>query len=119
MPARSTLAGVGFDLFDHFAVFFQKFLAHQIMLHAPTQVDGHMVVGIDGVNGQTLLLNALDMIGGIVHFTVKIIIGKGATSDSILTIRLHHKADAVHFVQQGVRVMGQLILQLIPVEGIT
>ena len=87
------------------------------MLHAPTQVDGHMVVGIDGVNGQTLLLNALDMIGGIVHFTVKIIIGKGATSDSILTIRLHHKADAVHFVQQGVRVMGQLILQLIPVEG--
>ncbi len=35
---------------------------------------------------------------------------------SILTIRLHHKADAVHFAQQGVRVMGQLIFQFIPVE---
>ena len=44
------------------------------------------VVGIDGVNGQPLLLNALDMIGGIVHFTVKIIIGKGATSDGILAV---------------------------------
>ena len=56
------------------------------------------------------------MIGSIVHLTVKIIIGKGATGDSILTIRLHHKADAVHFAQQGVRVMGQLIFQFIPVE---
>ena len=89
------------------------------MLHAPAQVDGHVVIGIDGVNGQFLLLNALDMIGGIVHLTVKIIIGKGATSDSILTVRLHHKADAVHFVQQGIRVMGQFIFQFIPVEGIT
>ena len=87
------------------------------MLHAPAQVDGHVVVGIDGVNGQPLLLNTLDMIGGIVHLTVKIIIGKGATSDGILAVRLHHKADALHLVQQGVRVVGQLILQLVPVEG--
>ena len=75
-----------------------------------------MVISIDGVNRQFLLLNALKVIGSVVHLTVKIIIGKGATGDSILTIRLHHKADAVHFAQQGVRVMGQLIFQFIPVE---
>ena len=75
-----------------------------------------MVISIDGVNRQFLLLNALKVIGSVVHLTVKIIIGKGATGDSILTIRLHHKADAVHFAQQGVCVMGQLIFQFIPVE---
>ena len=107
---------VGFDLFGHFAVFVQKVLAHQIMLYAPAEVNGKEVISIYGVNGQPLLLNTLDMIGSIVHLTVKIIIGKGSTSDSILTIRLHHKADAVHFVQQGIRVMGQLIFQFIPVE---
>ena len=107
---------ISFDLFGHFAVFFQEVLAHQVVLHTPAQVDGHVVISIDGVNRQFLLLNALDMIGSIVHLTVKIIIGKGATGDSILTIRLHHKADAVHFAQQGVRVMGQLIFQFIPVE---
>ena len=107
---------ISFDLFGHFAVFFQEVLAHQVVLHAPAQVDGHVVISIDGVNRQFLLLNALKVIGSVVHLTVKIIIGKGATGDSILTIRLHHKADAVHFAQQGVRVMGQLIFQFIPVE---
>ena len=107
---------ISFDLFGHFAVFFQEVLAHQVVLHTPAQVDGHVVISIDGVNRQFLLLNALKVIGSVVHLTVKIIIGKGATGDSILAIRLHHKADAVHFAQQGVRVMGQLIFQFIPVE---
>ena len=31
------------------------------------QVDGHVVVGIDGVNVQFLLLDTLQVIGGIVH----------------------------------------------------
>ena len=76
-----------------------------------------MVVGIDGVNRQFLLLNALKVIGGVVHLAAKIIVRKGASGDGILAIRLHHKADAVHFVQQSIRFMGHLIFQFIPVEG--
>ncbi len=107
---------IGLDLFDHFAVFFHEVLAHQVVLHAPAQVDGHVVVGIDGVNRQFLFLNALKVIGSIVHLTVKIIIGKGATGDSILAGGVHHKADPRHLVQQGVCVMVQLIFQSHPVE---
>ena len=110
-------AGIGLDLFDHFAVFLHEVLPHQVVLHAPAQVNCHVVVGIDGVNGQFLLLNALDMIGGIVHLAVKIIIGKGATSDSILAAWVYDKTDPRHLVQQGVCVMGHFKLQFIPVEG--
>ena len=42
---------------------------------------------------------------------------KGTAGSGILTVRLRHKADAVHFIQQGVRVVGQFVLQLVPVEG--
>ena len=108
---------ISLDLFCHLSVLRKEFFTHQVVLHAPAQVNGHVVISIDGVNGQPLLLNALDMIGGIVHLTVKIIIGKGAASDSILTVGLHHKADAVHFIQQSVCVMGHLIFQFIPIEG--
>ena len=57
------------------------------------------------------------MIGGIVHLTVKIIIGKGAAGDGILSVGLHHKADALHLVQQSICVVGQFVLHLIPIEG--
>ena len=105
-----------FDLFGHFAVFFQEVLAHQVVLHTPAQVDGHMVISIDGVNRQFLLLNALDMIGSIVHLTVKIIIGKGATGDCILAGGVHHKADPRHLVQQSVYIMFQFIVQLVLIK---
>ena len=52
-------------MFGHFAVFFQEVLAHQVVLHAPAQVDGHVVISIDGVNRQFLFLDALDVIGSI------------------------------------------------------
>ena len=86
------------------------------MLYAPAQVNGKEVISIYGVNGQPLLLNTLDMIGDIVHLPVKIIVGKGAASDGILTVRLHHKADALHFVQQSVCFIGKLVLQFITIE---
>ena len=107
---------ISFDLFGHFAVFFQEVLAHQVVLHTPAQVDGHMVISIDGVNRQFLLLNALDMIGSIVHLTVKIIIGKGATGDCILAGGVHHKADPRHLVQQSVYIMFQFIVQLVLIK---
>ena len=75
-----------------------------------------MVISIDGVNRQFLLLNALDMIGSIVHLTVKIIIGKGATGDCILAGGVHHKADPRHLVQQSVYIMFQFIVQLVLIK---
>ena len=86
------------------------------MLHTPAQVDGHVVISIDGVNRQFLLLNALDMIGSVVHLTVKIIIGKGATGDRILAGGVHHKADPRHLVQQSVYIMFQFIVQLVLIK---
>ena len=76
-----------------------------------------MVISIDGVNRQFLLLNALKVIGSVVHLAVKIIIGKSATGDSILTGGGYDKADAVHFVQQGICIMLHFIVQFIPIEG--
>ncbi len=105
-----------FDLFGHFAVFFQEVLAHQVVLHTPAQVDGHVVIGIDGVNRQFLFLNALKVIGSVIHLTVKIIIGKGATSDSILTGGIYDKTDPPHPVQQSVSVMFQFIVQFIRIK---
>ena len=107
---------VGFDLFGHFAVFFQEVLAHQVVLHAPAQVDGHVVISIDGVNRQFLLLNALKVIGSVVHLTVKIIIGKGATGDRILTSGVYNKTDPPHLVQQSVCIMFQFIVQLVLIK---
>ena len=94
----------------------RQVLAHQVVLHTPVQVDGHVVISIDGVNRQFLLLNALDMIGSIVHLTVKIIIGKGATSDSILAGGVYYKTDPPHFVQQSVCIMFQFIVQLVLIK---
>ena len=108
---------ISFDLFGHFAVFFQEVLAHQVVLHTPAQVDGHVVISIDGVNRQFLLLNALDMIGSIVHLTVKIIIGKSASDDGILTGGVYHEADACHLVQQSICIMFQFIVQFILIKG--
>ena len=94
----------------------QEFPAHQVVLHAPAQVDGHVVISIDGVNRQFLFLDALDVIGSIVHLTVKIIIGKGATSDSILAGGVYYKTDPPHFVQQSVCIMFQFIVQLVLIK---
>ena len=46
---------------------FQEFFAHQVMLHAPAQINRHVIVGVDGVNGKLFFLNALNMIGNIIH----------------------------------------------------
>ena len=75
-----------------------------------------MVIGIDGVNRQFLFLNALKVIGSVIHLTVKIIIGKGATSDSILTGGIYDKTDPPHPVQQSVSVMFQFIVQFIRIK---
>ena len=107
---------ISFDLFGHFAVFFQEVLAHQVVLHTPAQVDGHVVISIDGVNRQFLLLNALKVIGSVVHLTVKIIIGKGATGDRILTSGVYNKTDPPHLVQQSVYIMFQFIVQLVLIK---
>ena len=56
------------------------------------------------------------MIGSIVHLTVKIIIGKGATGDCILAGGVHHKADPRHLVQQSVYIMFQFIVQLVLIK---
>ena len=107
---------ISFDLFGHFAVFFQEVLAHQVVLHTPAQVDGHVVISIDGVNRQFLLLNALKVIGSVVHLTVKIIIGKGATGDRILASGVYNKTDPPHLVQQSVYIMFQFIVQLVLIK---
>ena len=107
---------ISLDLFYDLSVLRKEFLTHQVVLHAPAQVDGHVVISVDGVNWQFLLLNALDMIGGIVHLTVKIIIGKGATGDCILAGGVHHKADPRHLVQQSVYIMFQFIVQLVLIK---
>ena len=75
-----------------------------------------MVIGIDGVDRQFLFLNALKVIGSVIHLTVKIIIGKGATSDSILTGGIYDKTDPPHPVQQSVSVMFQFIVQFIRIK---
>ena len=107
---------VSFDLFGHFAVFFQEVLAHQVVLHAPAQVDGHVVISIDGGNRQFLLLNALEVIGSVIHLTIKIIIGKGAPGDSILTGGVYDKTDPPHLVHQSVYIMFQFIVQFIRIK---
>ena len=52
----------------------QEFPAHQVMLHAPAQINRHVVVGVDGVNGKLLLLKVLNMIGNIIHSYAVIVI---------------------------------------------
>ena len=62
--------------------------------------------------------DGFQMPGGIVHFPHKILLAaQSAPGDGVLTGGVHHKADARHFVQQGVRIVFQLIVQLVPVEG--
>ena len=56
------------------------------------------------------------MIGTVVHLTVKIIIGKGATGDSILASRVYDKTDPPHLVQQSVYIMFQFIVQLVLIK---
>ena len=99
------------------AVPLDKFYTHQVMLHAPAQVDGHVIIGVDLVHRQMLLPDGLQMPGSIVHIAYGVPVRKGTAGSGILTVRLRHKADAVHFIQQGVRVVGQFVLQLVPVEG--
>ena len=61
------VAGAGFGQFCYGAVFLQECFAHQVMFHAPAQVDGHVVVGVDGVDVQPFLFDALYVAEGIVH----------------------------------------------------
>ena len=68
------------------------------------------------LNRQFLLLNALKVIGSVVHLTVKIIIGKGATGDRILTSGVYNKTDPPHLVQQSVYIMFQFIVQLVLIK---
>ena len=56
------------------------------------------------------------MIGSVVHLTVKIIIGKGATGDRILASGVYNKTDPPHLVQQGVYIMFQFIVQLVLIK---
>ena len=75
-----------------------------------------MVISIDGGNRQFLLLNALEVIGSVIHLTIKIIIGKGAPGDSILTGGVCDKTDPPHLVQQSVYIMFQFIVQFIRIK---
>ena len=111
--------GAGFDLFDHFAMLRKEVLAHQVMFHAPAQVDGHVVVGIDGVNVQFLLLDTLQVIGGIVHadaFIHILHIAKSSSGNSVLAGGVYDKTDTRHLVPQSVFIMRQFIVQFILVK---
>ena len=49
---------ISLDLFYDLSVLRKEFFTHQVVLHAPAQVDGHVVISIDGVNRQFLFLDA-------------------------------------------------------------
>ena len=43
---------ISLDLFYDLSVLRKEFFTHQVVLNAPAQVDGHVVISIDGVNRQ-------------------------------------------------------------------
>ena len=93
-----------------------KFHAHQIMFHAPAQIDCHVVVGIDLIHRQALFLNGFQVPGGIVHIAGEFLLCKRSSGDGILAGGIDHKTDACHLFEQCVRVMLHLILHLIMIE---
>ena len=86
------------------------------MLHAPAQIDCHVVVGIDLIHRQALFLNGFQVPGGIVHIAGEFLIRKCSSGDGILAGGIDHKTDACHLFKQSIRVMLHLILHLIPIE---
>ena len=110
-----------FDLLHQTAVFFQEILPHQVMFHAPAQVNGQVVIGGDLIHWQFFFLNGFQVPISIVHFhqivVLIILTSNGASGDSILAGGVHGEADTRHLVQQSVCIMLHFILQLVPVEG--
>ena len=86
------------------------------MLHAPAQINHHVVVGIDLIHRQALFLNGFQVPGGIVHITGELLLCKRSSGDGILAGGIDHKTDACHLFQQSVRIMLQFILQFVPIE---
>ena len=81
---------------------FHKFHTHQVMFHTPTQINCHMVVGVDFIYWQILFLYGFQMPNGIVHLINAVAIlntAQCASCNGILTIRFYYKADALHFIQ--------------------
>ena len=86
------------------------------MLHAPAQIDCHVVAGIDLVHRQPLFPNGFQVPGGIVHIAGELLLCKRSSGNGILAGGIDHKTDACHLFQQSVRVMFQFILQFVPIE---
>ena len=110
---------ISLDLFYYLFVLREEFFTHQVMLHAPAQVDGHVVVGIDLVHRQVLLPDGLQVPVSAIHFHHAAVLhaAKFAHSHGVGTGIVSHKTNAVHFVEQGICAMLYFIFQFIPVEG--
>jgi len=89
---------VGFDLFEHFAIFFQKILAHQVMLHTPAQVNGKEVIVFFAIHLSHLLLFrpliSVATADEVIVQALKIVVGIGFTVlMKLQSIQVHHFID--------------------------
>ena len=78
-----------------------------------------MVVGAQLIHRQILFLNGFQVPVSAIHFHHAAVLhaAKFAHSHGVGTGIVSHKADAVHFVEQGICVMRHLIFQFLSVEG--
>ncbi|CDE86219.1 unknown [Prevotella sp. CAG:891] len=68
------IRSIVFNAMNHIAVLLQKIIVHQVVFHAPSQIDGYMIVSRDRVYTQLFLFYFLHVVSHIVHHLVNIVV---------------------------------------------
>ena len=95
----------------------EEWVTHLASFHSPAQEEGHPIVGIQFIYWQVKRPDFLDLLCGVVHLR-RVVTDFLPVCDHIEPVRIDDLQALVRAeVQQGVRAVLQLVLDLLPIEG--
>ena len=95
----------------------EEWVTHLASFHSPAQEEGHPIVGIQFIYWQVKRPDFLDLLCGVVHLR-RVVADFLPVCDHIEPVRIDDLQALVWAeVQQGVRAVLQLVLDLLPIEG--
>ena len=95
----------------------EEWVTHLASFHSPPQEEGHPIAGIQFIYWQVKRPDFLDLLCGVVHLR-RVVADFLPVCDHIEPVRIDDLQALVWAeVQQGVRAVLQLVLDLLPIEG--
>lgn len=91
----------------------EEWVTHLASFHSPAQEEGHPIVGIQFIYWQVKRPDFLDLLCGVVHLR-RVVTDFLPVCDHIEPVRIDDLKLVRAEVQQGVRAVLQLVLDLLP-----